>query len=930
MQNYVVQGNFTAGELSPLLRGRADVEMFFSGASELKNCSVLTQGGVQRRPGTKFLHSFGAAPSVRVYRSQIREDEAYLLVFANGSLTVFDAITNTVITTVQSHGYSEEDIPDLSFYQSLDVIFVAHPLHPVRKIVNRGSGDWAILPVSLKNGPFLDRTTDDAGTRMAVGILSDRVTLTADSALFTSASAGSHVEYHRDGLRYLGRIIEKSSDTSVIVLPLEDQCFTLSKEVYSPGVYNKWDNGKPVYDPIPSVEGGLVDVCFSSVGVVTRAMIGGYMRFSDEFGVYRWIKITSIDDILESSSYGVRAKGSLIVPIAVPDGSVIRVSDRVIKARLSAGKLGVFQRGRDEGRWFRLAYGETTIYAQVTGETIAGFSRQVTGVAGSSFAAMSDLTDMVRGLSAFSPSLPSGTFIVSVQEYVPAKDVYKLVPIQYPGGFIRWESRLDYTAPEVPSGVYLSSSFTSSVSGPVTFGESAGIDTVSITALLSRSLPTDEDGKPYNGGISEFFWRGAFFPGNYPSLVSIHEERLVLAASTEQPQTLWFSKTGDYYDFSPVTERTESLDDNGITVSIASSQLDSITWILSKGLLLFGTASAEWVLSSGSQRQPFTARNVTAVMQTSYGSRFQGRTEVGREVLFIQNNGSRLRQMRFDVTAEGHVSKDLTVRSDHILSKYGGGREILFAQNPQGRAYIRCASGDILSLTYEPDQEVYAWSHFSDASCASFASVQRGGHSVLYMAVVRPVVESGQSFSHTYLEEIDLSDPQVFLDSWRTVIVQETVPAFAGKTVVFVDGLKHSDPIQCDKLGNYVLPEGYTVGPLLKVGLPYSTVLETYPLEAQSELGPGLGRFQSIVKTCVRTHESGGMEYTLRGGPFGVSAERSYRLYGDKMDRSAPLSSDDHDIHFTPNIGPKQTIRFSTSRPWPLTILSLCHTVDQK
>ena len=47
--------SFTAGEISPRLEGRVDIEKYRDGLSELTNMVVMPHGGVTRRPGTEFL-----------------------------------------------------------------------------------------------------------------------------------------------------------------------------------------------------------------------------------------------------------------------------------------------------------------------------------------------------------------------------------------------------------------------------------------------------------------------------------------------------------------------------------------------------------------------------------------------------------------------------------------------------------------------------------------------------------------------------------------------------------------------------------------------------------------------------------------------------------------------------------------------------------
>ena len=50
-----VQNNFVSGELSPLLRGRTDINQYYQGARTAKNVVIVPQGGMRRRPGGQFI-----------------------------------------------------------------------------------------------------------------------------------------------------------------------------------------------------------------------------------------------------------------------------------------------------------------------------------------------------------------------------------------------------------------------------------------------------------------------------------------------------------------------------------------------------------------------------------------------------------------------------------------------------------------------------------------------------------------------------------------------------------------------------------------------------------------------------------------------------------------------------------------------------------
>jgi len=50
-----VQNSFVSGVLSPLIKGRTDIEQYFQGLEIGQNWVLMPQGGIRRRPGTKFV-----------------------------------------------------------------------------------------------------------------------------------------------------------------------------------------------------------------------------------------------------------------------------------------------------------------------------------------------------------------------------------------------------------------------------------------------------------------------------------------------------------------------------------------------------------------------------------------------------------------------------------------------------------------------------------------------------------------------------------------------------------------------------------------------------------------------------------------------------------------------------------------------------------
>ena len=117
--------NFTAGELSPRLRGRTDLEKYFNGCKIMENMTIHPHGGASRRPGTKFIHEVKTSSlSTRLIPFEFSTTQTYVLEFGNlyirffkdgGIITEGDKTITAItgadpgVVTSSSHGYSDGD-----------------------------------------------------------------------------------------------------------------------------------------------------------------------------------------------------------------------------------------------------------------------------------------------------------------------------------------------------------------------------------------------------------------------------------------------------------------------------------------------------------------------------------------------------------------------------------------------------------------------------------------------------------------------------------------------------------------------------------------------------------------------------------------------------------------------------------------------------
>ena len=80
-----LQTNFTAGEISPRLFARVDVEKYSAGAAAVENMIVLPHGGLARRPGTHFVDAVkNSSQFTRLIPFELSATLAYVLQFGEG------------------------------------------------------------------------------------------------------------------------------------------------------------------------------------------------------------------------------------------------------------------------------------------------------------------------------------------------------------------------------------------------------------------------------------------------------------------------------------------------------------------------------------------------------------------------------------------------------------------------------------------------------------------------------------------------------------------------------------------------------------------------------------------------------------------------------------------------------------------------------
>lgn len=196
MTTFPPQDSFVRGEISPRLHARASLDLYRSALAICENFVTLPHGGLRKRSGTYFAGETKSSGEERPIPFIFSEDQAYMLFFGEEYFRVYayggpvlDGLDVVEVVTP----YSADDVVDLQFEQSGDVLYLTHPDFAPRKVTRTSNTDWTIAATTFNDGPFTAQNVDTA-VKMYPSAATGTVTITADDDVFTSDMLGQLVK----------------------------------------------------------------------------------------------------------------------------------------------------------------------------------------------------------------------------------------------------------------------------------------------------------------------------------------------------------------------------------------------------------------------------------------------------------------------------------------------------------------------------------------------------------------------------------------------------------------------------------------------------------------------------------------------------------------------------------------------------------------
>ena len=485
----------------------------------------------------------------------------------------------------------------------------------------------------------------------------------------------------------------------------------------------------------------------------------------------------------------------------------------------------------------------------------------------------------------------------------------------------------------------------------------------------------------------------------HPSCVTFFEQRLVFAATLNNPQTIYFSKSGDYENMDANIGGTVA-DDDAIVYTIASNQVNAIRFLSPTRTLIIGTAGGEFAVYGGGDNDAITPTNIIIKKQSNYGGANVDAVPVANATLFLQRAKRKIRELAYNFDVDGYVAPDLTILAEHITQ--GGITQMAYQEEPLSIIYAVREDGELVALTYQRDQQVVAWHRHifggsfgtGNAVCESVAVIPTDlDEYEVYVIIKRTIngatkryVEVLNTFDFTetdntsfnYLDSqlnydgvsttlngditnsattITLTDASSFNSAGKIKINKEIIK-YTGKSSNDLTGCTRGENLTTaaahtsgdtvdqvvETLSGLSHLEGQTVSILadgathptktvssgaisldraakkVKVGLAYTSLLQTMRIDAGSQNGTSQGKTKRIYEITLRLFETVGVEV----GPDLDHMERiPFRSSANPMNEGIAPFTGDKEVEFRGNYDTDGFIVVRQTQPLPLTVLSV-------
>lgn len=247
--------------------------------------------------------------------------------------------------------------------------------------------------------------------------------------------------------------------------------------------------------------------------------------------------------------------------------------------------------------------------------------------------------------------------------------------------------------------------------------------------------------------------------GLYPGVIATYQQRLIVAGQTNNPDTVYASRAGNFRNFFP---HSPLQDDDALSWRQVGGRLNRITNVaeVAGALVLWsevseGTArgDTDGILRPGEVNPQIISYNGADVSLDLL--------QVNDTALYVQARGGIVRDLR----PQDNIGTDLTVTASHLVTGYTL-VDAAYQQTPHSVCWFVRSDGVLLSLTYSRETGVFGWArHDTDGLVESVAVVPEGTEDAVYVIIRRTINSSTVRYLERLADRTDTTYLPIAMDS---------------------------------------------------------------------------------------------------------------------------------------------------------------------
>jgi hypothetical protein len=355
----------------------------------------------------------------------------------------------------------------------------------------------------------------------------------------------------------------------------------------------------------------------------------------------------------------------------------------------------------------------------------------------------------------------------------------------------------------------------------------------------------------------------------YPKTACFFEGRLVLGGTKSKTASVFFSKSGSFFDF----DIDDGDDDEGIFATISSRKLNEIIDVYPGRNLQIFTSGAEFSVTS----KPVTPTSVGIGPQTNHGAAYVEVVDVDGSTIFVDRNGKTIYDFVYSFNEDAYVSHDRSVLSSHLIKQPTDMAMLSGTTSEDANwLFITNTDGTVTILNTLRAQDINGFTRWEAASTTYPGATPEAGivtnatavDDQLYMIVKRKVDAHNTTEYHIERWSFDhLMDDSTIFNPGPTDTIIAGLFHLNGLTVQIVaDGIVLPErTVNAGQITLTAAEVGYTN---VEVGLNFPVQITGMPLNTNIGSGENQMRIKRIVRMNIRVYQSYG--YYVDGQPVPI------------------------------------------------------------